>query len=179
MATEPVETPEGDSQQPSGTGGTIPPEAFERIKRENETLKKQLGEAEPVVRDTHLIDTLYEHFKAQTELPVGGERYELARKAAAAVRGAENPTEAADQWLADMSSLFATKSEAPPPPMAAGGNPAAQGEAPATGPFKVGSQEWKDFVGQHGLQSANKAIVDGQFFFSPENEAAQATARGM
>lgn len=166
------------TQEQSQSQG-IDPGAFDRIKRERDQAKQEVETAKAALANTLLVDTLYGHFKSKEG--IGGDRYELAKEAAKApgIAEAENPAEAADQWLARISGLLgsAPSAQSPPPPMAAARpNPGAAGISVEQGPFKVGSKEWTEFVQQNGMRAAYKAVEDGQFFFSSDNREAQATA---
>ena len=156
----------------------IPPEAYARVKRENETIRQQLADAAPALKQALVIDQLHTHFKGVDELK-NRDLYELAKTAAQLpqVRDSDDPAKAADAWIATMSNLFTNGVQAVPlPPMAVGANPAAAGVAVETGPFKVGSKEYNDFLAQHGIQATLQAVRDNRFFFSSENQAAQETA---
>lgn len=177
---------------------TIDPGAFNRVKSERDTLASQVKEreaeatkAKSALQEIALVDDLYQTFKGAKpdDLPDGlkdswdgRDFYALAKRVAPQVIGQENPAQAAIDWLADMSSLLSTpagQAQAPPPPMAGGPNPAAEGIVLESGPFKVGSDEWKKFVETNGQSAANQAILDGQFYFSDRNLQAQETAYSL
>lgn len=165
-------------QEPTG----VDPKAFDRVKNELGQTKQKLAGAESVLASALLVDKLYEHFAGKEGIT---DPYRIAKEAAAypGIGEAEDPAEAADAWLNRLSGLLASPKPTedapkPVPPMAAasGPNPAATGTQIETGPFKVGSDQYKKYVQENGMAAAYKAIQDGQFFFSAENDAAQKTA---
>lgn len=164
-----------ETEQPQGE--SPPPGAVERIKQERDEAKARLKEAEPALRQAHLIDQLHAHFKAQEQY-AGRDLYELAKQASSQpqVRDAEDPASAATEWINSMTALFQNQTAAPAPPPMAGPNPAASGVAVDEGPYKVGSKEYKDYFTKHGIEATNEAIARGQFYFSDANVAAQETA---
>jgi len=159
----------------TGESQGIDPGAFDRVKRERDQAKAETETAKKALAQTVLVDRLYEHFKGKDDL--AADRYQLAKEAVSypGIAEAEDPAAAADAWLERLSGLLG-KSTSKPPGMGSGPNPAAAGVQVDTGPFKVGGQEWKDFVAQNGMPAAYKAVEDGQFFFSQENTDSQKTA---
>lgn len=175
MATEPDPSTDEATPDPSTDP---PPQAVDRLKRERDEATSERDQLRSVAQQALLVDKVYEHLVAKEDLKVT-DRYALAKRAAAAVPdGTENPLEAVDAWLKDMSTLFSTTPSTPPAPaMAAGGDPASGGEPPDSGPFPVNSKEFKEYEREHGWEAALAQIRDGMFYFSDANEAAQATAR--
>ena len=155
----------------------VPPEAFERVKRELAEAKEQAANFAREAKSALVIDKLYDHFSNREDL-ADRNHYALAREAATlgSVLDAEDPAKAADEWLNRTSALFQSKAPSGPPP-AAGPNPGAEGIAVESGPFPVGGDEWKKFVEANGMPAAFKAMADGQFYTSRENQEAQGTAQ--
>lgn len=126
------------------TNESIRPEAFQRVKQENEELKAKIANMEPALRDTKFLNDAYDHF-AQKEVP---DPYRVARQAVKDVtlKGVESDELGGklDSWLSDIQSVFgqpAAPPEEPAPPAAdtapapafARPNPAADGTPPDPG----------------------------------------------
>jgi hypothetical protein len=161
-----------------------PPEAVDRLKRERDEAKATLDTAAKELAMTRHTKAVYEALK---NVEVDGKRlpdpFALADRIASQV-----PMDAADLGSAAMELvnglrvLLPSATTTPAAPMSglpSGPNPGAEGESTETGPFRVGSKEYLAFVEREGMAAANQAIVDGRFYFSAENEAAQATARAL
>lgn len=106
-----------------------------------------------------------------------------------------DPVEAVDRWIKQTSTLLQppqvasapaaapTTTTSPPGaprvPQGRGPQPGADGADLGTGPFPVNGKEFEDFVNRYGMEAVPRAIVEGTFYFSKENEAAQATAKTL
>lgn len=186
MTTSPSHEP-GD-----GTTG-VPPEALERVKRERDQFKTQAEQAGQVAAAALLVDKVYGHLTGrqytETELrPV--DPYGTAKFIASQLpTTTADPAEAVDRWLQQASTLLRppqvaapqipTVSPAPQVPMGRGPQPGADGTDLGTGPFPVNGKEFKEFVTRYGMAAVPKAVADGTFYFSDENQAAQATAKTL
>ncbi len=179
---------------------TDPPDgALDRVKREREDFKQ--GEIDATTRadGLELIMEIQGHFASQNP---NRDNLGLAKKAAGNIGKVDNPLEAADAWLTDMSGLLqpatvptpdpttepttpATPDPLVPPvvPMGSGPIPAAPGAEVDQGPFPVYDHEkgthsakFNEYVAQHGMTAMHEAIRNDEFFFSSENLEAQETA---
>ncbi len=179
---------------------TDPPDgAIDRIKGERDGFKKGQADAEARASGLERIMEIQSHFATADP---NRDNLGLAKQAAISIGAVENPVEAADAWLANMSGLLQTAPVSPtvpptepttpatpeplvPPvvPMGTGPVPAAPGTEPDQGPFPVYDHEkgglsakFNEYVTQNGMTAMHNAIRNGEFFFSSENLEAQETA---
>ena len=179
---------------------TDPPDGVvDRLKGERDGFKQGQSDAEARAAGLERIMEIQSHFASSDPKR---DNLGLAKQAAISIGAVENPVEAADAWLANMSGLLqpatvptpdptidpttpATPEVPVPPvvPMGSGPVPAAPGAEPDQGPFPVYdhqegkySAKFNEYVTQHGMTAMHQAIRDGDFFFSTENLEAQETA---
>ena len=179
---------------------TDPPDgAADRWKTERDTARKGLSDAEARADGLDRIMEIQSHYASQDPLR---DNLGLAKHAAIAIGKVENPVEAADAWLANMSGLLQPATEPTPDPstdpstpatpevpvppvvpMGSGPVPAAPGTEPDQGPFPVYDHErgelsakFSEYVQKNGMTAMHTALREGEFFFSTENLEAQETA---
>ena len=180
------------------TEGAIPPGAFERVTRERDQFKTQAEQARQVAEAALLVDKVYGHLTtrqyAETEArpkdPYGTAKFIASHLPL----GTSDPAAEVDRWLTQASALLtlpgqvpaaaqaapqATTQTSPAPGGGSGPNPGAAGLDVTGGPFPMNGKEFKDFVAKHGMDAVGPAVAQGLFYFSDENKAAQATARGL
>ncbi len=169
-----VTEPEAPSQ--------VPPEAFDRVKKERDDAKATNTELAEAGANAILIDKIHEYWESKP----ASERPENPRQSAKFLAqqlpaGVEDIPAAIEAFTAEMSSLQPqTVADAPPPPMAGdpegpGPQPGATGESLETGPFPMNGKEFKAYFAEHGARAANVAIANGMFIPSDENVSAQNT----
>ena len=173
---------EVETLEPESPPQVVPPEAYERQKKETAAAKETAKEATAALAQTVLVDKVYQHFKSLDDDAQPADSYEAAKAAAKRIPAdTENVPEAVAALQAEMSSLQPqTAAEPPPPPMAgdsegSGPQPGATGGQLETGPFPINSKEFKSYFEEHGARAANVAIANGMFIPSDENASAQAT----
>lgn len=177
------------------SGGVVPPEAFDRVKRERDQFKTEAEQAKSGLQQALLVDQVYGHLTAReyadSELRPA-DPYGTAKFIAGQLpRDTANPAEAVDRWIAQASTLLRPPQVAPAPapttpaspapqvPQGRGPHPGADGADLGTGPFPVNGKEFKEFVARYGMDAVPAAVANGTFYFSDENQAAQATARKL
>lgn len=131
----------------------ISPEAGERIRRERDELRQQLGEAKQALSDVSLRDRFYEHFRQDPSLK---DPYGLASAAVRDVTlkavGPEETGQRLTDWLQEQRRLITLPApseepeKAPPKSPFQGPDPGAAGFDQKVEPMVVGTQTWNDWA---------------------------------
>lgn len=156
--------------------GTIRPEQFERVQRENKELKATIEELTGTVKDTAFLTSAYEHFKGKEGI---SDPYALALQAVQNVtlKGveADELSGKLDSWHDSLRSMFGSPSSSPPepdaPPVAdttpvpgfARPNPAADGAPPgnASQMIDTRSQEFQRLVEANNIAEIERLDKEG------------------
>jgi|10_taG_2_1085330.scaffolds.fasta_scaffold171177_2 hypothetical protein len=177
-------TDEVETAEPASTGETqaVPPEAFERVKRERDEARTDGADTTAALAQALLVDKIHEYWES---LP-SAERPENPRQAANFLSaqlppGVEDVPAAIQSFVAKSNSLRPpTTADAPLPPMAgndggSGPQPGAAGGQLETGPKPMNGPEFLKFFEDNGKKATMVAISNGQFYPTPRNADAQGT----